>query len=580
MKEDCLQHPIKGYAPDDYYDLGKYRRSVTTTSSEAQTWFDRGLLWSYSFNQEEGVRCFTRATEHDPRCAMAYWGIAYASGPNYNKAWIRFDRADLEASAEKAILALARAQKLAELATPVERALIQALTTRFPSGGIPKDLGQLDRAYAEAMRAVYRAHRDDLHVIGLFVEALMCVSPRALWDLNSGKPTGYGTVDARAALEAAMTRPGGPEHPAFCHLYIHLMEMSPFPEVALPAADRLRRLIPDGSHMAHMATHIDIACGDYRRAIDSNNDAIVTDDKYFARENGSVLYTAYRAHNIYVKAYSAIISGRYEEAMSAAKHLSEILTPELLSIASPPMADWTESLLGVLAHVLVRFGRWEEILDLKLPADQELFCSTVAMIHYARGIALGVLGRMDEAKAAQDDFERARAAVPDTRLNSLPSKEVDVLQVAAAMLEGELEYRRGNHESAFASLRKAIEFEDALPYADPPPWMQPVRHALGALLLEQGCISEAEMVYREDLGLSKSLPRRKARINNVWGLHGLHECFIRSGKHDEAQFISIQRDIAVASADVPIIASCFCRLSKYEASSLCCTNSATEASTG
>jgi tetratricopeptide (TPR) repeat protein len=560
-----------GAMQSDYYDLGNYRHPVTTTSATAQLWFDRGLIWAYSFNHEEAIRCFTWASEADPNCAMAFWGIAYSIGPNYNKAWTFFDRAELKSSVEKATDALKRAASLGDRISPVERALIKALTARFPPvDNIPDDLNPLNRAYADAMRIVYQEFSDDIDVAGIFVEALMCISPRRLWNLNTGKPSGDHTVEARAVIEPVLAGPGR-NHPAHCHLYIHLMEMSPYPELALPPADRLRRLVPDASHMLHMPTHIYIAVGDYRRGVDSNEEAMVADDKYFARENTSGLYVAYRVHNICAKMYSAFISGRSQEALSAAKRLEEIIDINVLTIASPPMVDWTEGFLGSIAHVLARFGRWEEILTLELPEDRKLYCSKTATILYARGVALSALGRTEEAEATQKEFEAARASVPPSRMSSIPCKMVDVFAVGSAMLHGELEYRKGNYEAAFASLRKAVELEDSLPYSDPPPWMQPVRHALGALLLEQNRVQEAELVFREDLGIAKDFPRRKARINNVWGLHGLHECLIRSGKIEEACGIAVQRDIAIGAADVPITTSCYCRLSTADKPKTCCS---------
>lgn len=556
-----------------YYNLGPHRRSVTTASAEAQLWFTRGFLWAYSFNHEEAHRCFVRATEHDPKCAMAYWGIAYAIGPNYNKAWSFYDRADLEDTVKQANGALARATLLAGNATPVERDLIKALRARFPpSDNIPSSMRPLDRAYAEAMRPVYETHRYDLDVAALFADALMCISPRRLWDLDTGKPTGDHTVEAQAVIESGLARGvEGRDHPALCHLYIHLMEMSPVSERALPAADRLRRLVPDASHLLHMPSHIDMAVGDYRRAVDSNEDAIIADDLYFNRERGSALYVAYRVHNVCAKLYAALISGRSQEAISAAKKLDQIIDIKVLTSTTPPLADWVESFLGNYAHVLVRFGRWEEILRLKLPTDRKIYSVTTASILYARAIALSALGRIPEATAAQAEFETARTAVPPSRMNSIPCKEADVLKVASAMLNGELEYRKGNYEAAFSDLRKAIKLEDALPYSDPPPWMQPVRHALGGLLLEQNRVAEAEQVFREDLGFAKDFPRRKARLNNVWGLHGLHECLMRLGKSEEALTLKVQLDIAVASADVPITTSCYCRLSAVGKAELCCS---------
>lgn len=551
--------------PSDYYNLGTHHRSVTTTSPDAQLWFDRGLQWCDGFNHEEAVRCFARATEYDPNCAMAFWGIAYGIGPNYNKAWTFFDREGLQSSVREATDVLARGAALSEQGqvTPVEKALITALTARFPPvDKIPEDLRPLNHAYADAMRVVYEKHTDDIDVAAFFVEALMCISPRGLWDLDTGKPSGEHTVEARRVNETALAQPDGYYHPVLCHLYIHLMEMSPYPEKALPAADRLRHLVPDASHLLHMPTHIDMAVGDYRRSVDSNQEAIAADDKYFAKGNhASGIYIAYRMHNVCAKMYSALISGRSYDAISAAVRLEKLVDDDVLSTTSPPIADWTEGFLGSLAHIYVRFGRWHDILRLELPTNRTLYCSKTATILYARGVAYSALGRIAEAEAAQRDFDIARALVPASRLNSIPSKQVDVLAVGAAMLTGELEYRRGNYDAAFASLRHAVELEDALPYADPPPWMQPVRHALGGLLLEQDRLEEAEVVFREDLGMAEGFPRRKARLNNVWGLHGLHECLLRLGKTDQARCIEASRDVALGSADVDITTSCYCRLS-------------------
>ncbi|KAJ5169296.1 uncharacterized protein N7500_002079 [Penicillium coprophilum] len=411
------------------------------------------------------------------------------------------------------------------------------------------------------MRPVYQKFSSDIDVAALFAEALMCITPRGLWDLDTGKPTGDHTVEARDVIELGLQQTIGHNHPALCHLYIHLLEMSPFPELALPAADRLRGMVPHASHMLHMPTHIDAAVGDYRRGIESNHQAILADDIYFARETGTVMYTAYRVHYICAKLYSAMMSGRFSDAMSAAEKLEEVIYPQVLAIKSPPMADFIESFVGSKAHVLVRFGRWEQVLDLELPADPDTYYVTVATIHYARGLAFSALGRIAEAENAQKDFETARRAVPSTRLNSIPCKEEDVLGVASAMLAGELEYRKGNIEEGFSFLREAIAREDRLAYSDPPPWMQPVRHALGGLLLEQNRIEEAEVLFKQDLGFALDYPRRRAKLNNVWGLHGLHECLTRLGKSTEVAFIESAREIALASADIPVSVSCFCRTS-------------------
>ncbi|WP_042576634.1 hypothetical protein [Rhodococcus sp. MEB064] len=559
----------RAHHDDDYYDLGDHGRPASTTSAAAQLWFDRGLVWAYSFNFEEAERCFVRCAEADPSLAIAHWGVAYSIGPDYNKSWELFDDEDVESTCRRAREELACARELSATATPAEQALIAALEARYPNNSVSatsllgegsRDFAALNLAYAEKMRDVRAAFPDDLDVATLTAEALLCVSPYELWHPTTGAPDGYASLEVQRILEDAMVDDAGRQHPGVNHLYLHLMEMSFFPEKALNAGDRLRRLVPDSGHMLHMASHIDIACGDYRRGVETNTDATRADDMFFGREKNVKFYHMYRAHNLYVKVFGAMLMGRSREAESAARRLIDILTVDVLSIPSPPMADWTESHVSALPHVLVRFGRWEEIIALELPEDRDLFCVTTAMILYAKGVAYAALSRIDEAEEARTAFRAAAARVPETRL-ALPNREVDVLRVATAMLDGELEYRKGNVEEAFAHLRTAIAREDDLLYSEPRSWLQPVRHAYGALLLDQGRVAEAEAVYRADLGLDGTLPRTRVHPSNVWSLHGLHECLTRLGRRDEADMVALQRDIAVAAADVPIVSSCFCRLS-------------------
>src|SRR3954447_10113896 len=258
-------------AMEPYFDLGTYARGTSTASTSAQTWFDRGLVWSYAFHHEEAIRCFERAVEHDPGFALAHWGIAYAVGPNYNKQWEAFDAVDLAASLEKACDEVTAARACADRAAPVERALVEALGSRYQVNGPSADLVAWNADYAEAMRDVYQAHPDDLDVAALFADALMNLTPWALWDRYAGQPSaGAATLEAKEVLESALDRPGGRTHPGLVHLYVHLMEMSPFPERALPVADELRALVPDAGHLVHMPTNIDVLCGDYKSTLDWN----------------------------------------------------------------------------------------------------------------------------------------------------------------------------------------------------------------------------------------------------------------------------------------------------------------------
>jgi tetratricopeptide (TPR) repeat protein len=544
----------------EYYDLGRHSRPVTTSSPQAQTWFDRGLVWTYGFNHEEAVYCFEQALRHDPDCAMAHWGVGYALGPNYNKPWEAFDEADLRSTLEHAHAAVARAEELAGSATPAEQALIGALRWRYAQEELPGERQVWNEKYADAMGGVYRDFCDDLDVAALYADALMNLTPWQLWDLRTGEPAaGARTAQAREVLDRALESPAARAHPGVLHMYIHLMEMSPFPERARPAAEHLRGLVPDAGHLHHMPTHLDVLCGDYGRVVASNSDAITADERYLARNGAMNFYTMYRCHDYHFKVYGAMFLGQSEAALSTAARLADSIPEDLLRVESPPMADWLEGFLAMRVHVLIRFGRWQDILELPMPADPALYCVTTAMLRYAKGVACAALGRVAEARAERELFLLARAAVPATRM-LFNNTCTDVLAIAGAMLDGELDYREGNIEAAFASLRRAIELDDGLPYDEPWGWMQPTRHAYGALLLEQGRVAEAERVYRADLGFDDTLPRACQHPGNVWSLHGFHECLVRLGRLGEAAIIEQQLKLTAALADVPIESSCFCRL--------------------
>jgi len=545
----------------EYYDLGPYTRKITAAVPEAQLWFDRGLNWLYGFNHAEAIACFKKALEHDPDCAMAYWGISYAAGPNYNLPWYLYDPAGKAAALATAYDALQGALARIERASPVEQALIRALPARYPQREAVEDQAPWDAAYADAMRSVFHAYRDDLEVREVFVEAIMNLTPWKMWDLKTGGVAERaGTLEAMEVLDSAFRDfPRAWDHPGLLHLYVHLMEMSPFPQRALRAGDRLRDLVPDAGHLIHMPTHIDVLCGHYRDVLVYNHKAIVADRKFLAREGALNVYALYRTHNHHFAIYGAMFLGQYGPAMAAAQELIDTTPEELLRIPSPPMADFVEGYLPMKQHVLIRFGKWREIIAQDLPADRTLYCSTTAMMLYAQTVAHSALGHIAEAEKTRAAFMEAKPRVPESR--RVHNNTVrDLLEIAQAMLDGELEYRRGNHEVAFTHLRRSVELDDALPYDEPWGWMQPTRHALGALLLEQGRVAEAEAVYRSDLGLDGKLSRACQHLDNLWSLHGLHECLTRRGEAVEAALIKQRLELALARSEVPVKASCFCRM--------------------
>jgi tetratricopeptide (TPR) repeat protein len=543
-----------------YYDLGAYSRRITTTAAEAQVWFDRGLNWVFGFNHAEAIKCFGEALKHDPGCAMAQWGIAYAAGPNYNLPWHLYDPAGKAQALAAAYDAMQAALALADGATPVEQALIRALPARYPQREPIEDQSGWDKAYTNAMRKVFGDFRGDLDVACVLAEAIMNETPWKMWDLTTGDVAdNAGTREAVALLEGLFAQtPASWDHPGLLHLYVHLMEMSPFPQRALRAGDRLRELVPDAGHLIHMPTHIDVLCGNYRDVLVYNQKAIAVDRTYLAREGAMNVYALYRTHNHHFAIYGAMFLGQYAPAIAAAQELIDTTPEDLIRIPSPPMADFIEGYIPMKQHVLVRFGKWREIIAQDLPEDRDLYCSTTAMMLYAKGLAHSVLGEIAEAERTRAAFREARARVPETR-RVHNNKVVDLLAIADEMLSGELEYRRGNFDVAFAHLRRSVALEDALPYDEPWGWMQPARHALGALLLEQGRVAEAEAVYRADLGFDSTLSRACQHPDNVWSLHGLYECLTRRGDTVEAPLIKARLDLAQARADVPVRASCLCR---------------------
>lgn len=540
-----------------YFDLGSYHRPVTTRSPEAQLWFDRGIVWLYGFNHEEAIVCFEKALAADPACAIAAWGIAHAIGPNYNKLWEFFAPDEKVSALARAHEVLAAAKATYGDASAVERAMVDALAERFPTDPGIEDYGPWNDSFAEAMRRVYKAFPDDLDVTAIFAEALMNRTPWKLWDLQRGVPAeGASTAEARTALERAFSTQSEAawRHPGLLHLYVHLMEMSPTPEKALPHGDRLVDLVPDSGHLVHMATHIDVLCGDYQNVVWRNQRAAAVDRKFVAHAGGQNFYTIYRIHNLHFVIYGSMFLARPAPALAAAAALVETLPEPVVRY----LPDLFEAFVAMKVHVLIRFGRWTEMLEEALPADRELYSFTTAMTRYGRAVALANLGRIAEAKAEYAQFVTAKDAVQPSRMMfNNPCSEV--LKVAEQMVLGEVAYKSGRIDEGLDHLREAVRLDDTLLYDEPWGWMQPARHALGALLLDAGRFEEAEAVYRADLGLDDTLARACQHPRNIWSLHGLEECLARRGETAERRHVRLLLDQAMARAEVPIRASCYCR---------------------
>ncbi|KAL4934624.1 uncharacterized protein BDV17DRAFT_297067 [Aspergillus undulatus] len=549
---------------EPYFNLGPLTRKVSTSSPAAQAWFDRALIWTYCFNHDEAIYCYRQAIAHDEHLAIAYWGISFCSGSNYNKTWALFDESDKRNAIRQCYFFSQEALKRAEGASGWEQAIIGALTKRFPSDDVRNTttgLAICAKAYADAMREAYETYgRNDFDIITLFADSLMNVAPRKLYDASTGLPNPSTPIfEVKILLETALQIPGVEAHPGPAHMYIHLMEMSSTPQAALPACSILRDMIPDTGHTYHMPAHIYVLIGDYVNAIEYNHRATIADDKYFAANGRLTFYSYYRLHNYHSLIYAAMLCGKRQAALDATERMERTIPEALLRLEVPALANWMEFFLAVRVHVLVRFGMWEELKRLSPREDKSLYCVTNVMRHYGRAIAFGATAHLKEADEERQLFHEAAKLVPETRLD-FPNKITVILGVASAMLDGEIEYRRGDYDTAFARLRDAVRLEDELPFAEPWGWMLPARHAYAALSLEQGHIEQAAQAYAEDLGLVPTPKRAHQHPNNVWALHGYHECLVLWGRLEEAANIKDQLDLALKGVDVEITSSCFCRL--------------------
>ena len=549
----------------DRFDLGSYRRPISTGSPTAQRWFDQGLNWCYGFNHEEGGRCFARALEADQDCAMAHWGSAYAAGPFYNLTWREHGEAEAQIAAkrcfEQARLALAKASRC----TAVEIRLIEALGCRFqkPHRVAVSEFERWDDEYAAEMRNVFRQFPLDHDVMALFVEALMMRTVRRLWNLKTGAPApGSDVLEALQVCERSIAladESGRDQHPAIVHLHLHLLEMSTTPERAMRSADRLGTMCPDAGHMNHMPAHIYVLCGQYEKAKIASDKAVRANDLYLARTAEPSYYLLGCCHDLHLLMFTCMFLGQFAPALEAADKVRRLATRQILSIEDrPKLTQTVEGYHAMRSHVLVRFGRWQDIIDEPMADDPDLYVLTTAMQHYAKGVAQATLGRFAEAELERERFHRHLQKIPaGRRFLSNPARAS--LAVGAALLDGELAYHQGEYDEAFRHLRQAVELDDDLSYTEPWAWMHPPRHALAALLLDQGHVDEAEQIYRDDLGLGGNVQRCAQHPDNVWALHGLVECLTRRSQEESLPAWRGMLEKALASTDVQITSSCLCR---------------------
>jgi tetratricopeptide (TPR) repeat protein len=505
--------------------LGDFHRQATTRSPEAQAYFDQGMRFVWAFNHDEATRSFAKAAELDPTCAACWWGVALTLGPNYNMPLMADPRGRVGWEAVK------RARGVAAGASPVERALIEAVSQRFagpapldPTAATPRLV-----AYAAAMKAVADRFPGDLDVQVLTAEAQMNVNPWKLWSLD-GTPA-PGTQEIVTRLEGVLAR--APNHPGANHYYVHALEASPHPEKALDAAGRLPVLMPAAGHIVHMPAHILQRVGRYEDAAQANRLAAGVDAAYYQKTSAPDYYPMYTAHNYQFLAFSAAMEGRRAETLAAVKKARSLAPDEML--ANMPGSDW---MVGDLYQAMVRFGLWGEILD--QPAPPAKLPGLKGSWLEARAIALAKTGRIAEAKSAAAELEKLAAATPADYPAGFNAAR-DMLALGLLIARADIALAENDAATGVALLREAVRREDLLAYDEPADAFFPVRHQLGAALLAAGDPKEAAAVYRADLARNP---------DNGWSLKGLALALAAQGHAEEAADAHRRFEAAWNHADV------------------------------
>ena len=511
------------------HGLGSLHHPVSTKSAEAQSAFDEGLRLTYAFNHNEAVRAFERAAKLDPKLAMAYWGIAYAKGPNYNL--------PIDAAGElAAYAALKKAQELAPGASQTEQDYIAALARRYSTDTVP-DFKKLAADYKDAMHDLSAKYPDDLDAATMYAESMMDMNPWGLWH-HDGTPWEL-TPEITRVLESVMRR--NPEHMGAIHLYIHAVEASPNPERALAGANKLASLAPSAGHLVHMPAHIYSRTGDFDNAASTNVKAAKADEAYVKAGGLQGIYMMmYYSHNIHFIAYSASMGGNYAEAIAAANKLADHVAPHVA--AMPPL----EGFMTVPLAVNVRFQKWDDILKTPKPGDN--MKTTIALWHYSRGLAYAGKNDLKNAQTELEALTQAWNATPMDQPFSMPikNKAHDVLHVAVNVLTAKIARLNKDPFKAQQLLQEAVTIQDGLKYGEPPDWFQPVRETLGSALLADGKAAEAEEIFRADLDKN---PR------NGRSLFGLSEALNAQGKNSDADSVTSQFQASWKKADVKLKAT-------------------------
>ena len=512
--------------------LGDHHLEVTTSEERSQEFFDQGLKLTYGFNHSEALRAFKEAARIDPDNAMAYWGWALVLGPNLNLPMLP-DPEIIDQAWEASQMAMSLRDKV----SPKERDMIEALSKRYLEE--PADnRTDLDRDYAQAMGALFEKYPDDDDIATLYAASLMNLNPWSYW-YPDGQPR-ENTEELVAALETVVNR--NPDHAGSRHYYIHAMEAK-HPDRAVAAADELGPLMPGAGHMVHMPSHIYMRVGRYADSYEANTNAVVADEGYITQCRAQGIYPlGYYPHNIHFMVWSAMFEGRSAESLAAARKVAEKIPADL------PDEVWSvyELFRSQPYYAMVRFGMWDEILAEPKPIDRARVM--IGVWHYARALAYLNTDNRGQAKRELKALRQMREEIKSEQYAIGFGSAEKLLTIAVEVVDGELAADRGKYDQALSHLEKAVRLEDSLPYSEPPEWYFPVRHVLGAMLIEAGYPAEAEVIYWSDL---------RRNPENGYALFGLEQSLRAQGKSEQSEAMAERFEKAWANADVTLTTSRF-----------------------
>lgn len=492
-----------------YEDLTNSPFPVSTKDPQARRYFSQGLLLTYGFNHAGAVRSFREAQRLDPNCAICWWGEAMALGPNINAPMDERDR-------DAALNAMDRAMALRDRASPMERALIEAVARRY-SREADADRAALDGAYADAMLEVARRYPGDDDVAVLAAEAAMDTTPWNYWEADKRTSVGR-SGEAVRLVETVIARNRG--HVQAGHLYIHLMEAADA-QRAEAAADRLGApTVPSAGHLVHMPSHIYQVRGRYTDSIRVNVAAARADEAYIrSAGDESLVRYGYYPHNVHFIVTSAQMAGDMDTAIREAARLQS-----LLDVETSARLGWVQVIYAAPYQAMAQFATPDAILA--MPAPDARLPYVAAMAHYARAVAFAE--RRDQAGfereiAAMDALSRADAFA-DLTAQATPAN--DLVALAREVARGRFAAAAGRYDKAAGFYRQAIAIESRIPYQEPPYWYYPVNQSLGAALFLAGRPAEASDAFRTALAQT---PR------NGWALYGLARSEAAQGRKAEAE---------------------------------------------